>query len=184
MLLMAVLASACSYYPLGISEQQWQAMTADQRHEAYMEQSRQNDAERERMLRLQQTQLVLQEQQRRERELQLEQAGPGQVLQCVLDQVEADFGKNKWRKANPVALELLQGEQQALVLERADKNHQQLVLRARFEPMQLRLCDRNSCASVVGTRTDFQRGRWQPVTAKTFKAVVKCQYRSHYPAWR
>lgn len=183
-LLMAVCLTGCTFYPLGISEQQWQVMTQEQRHQAYLEQAQLDEAERERRAQLRQAQLVLEEQQLREREQRLQQAVPGDVLQCVLDRVEVDFGKNKWRPANSLAVELLQGEEQTLELERADKNYQRRSLTARYEPLRLRLCDRDGCASLAGTSREFQRGKRQQIQGRSFRAVVKCQYPPHYRAWR
>lgn len=177
-LLAAFVLGGCTIYPLGIPEDQWQRMTPEQQHEARMEQARQDEAARERYQLRQQQLLEAQQRERDEREQRLRQAVPGDVVQCRLDGVQIKLGKKKWRAANPLAVELLQGETLVLVFERSDKTHQRRPATISFDRLSVSLCDaqRSDCTQLVATGRELQRGREVGVSTKTLQARLKCQY--------
>lgn len=177
-LLTAFVLGGCTIYPLGIPEDQWQRMTPEQQHEARMEQARQDEAARERYELRQQQLLEAQQREHDERKQRLRQAVPGDVLQCRLDQVQINLGKKKWRTANPLAVELLQGETRDLLLERSDKTYQRRSATISFDRLTVRLCNvnRSDCAQLVATGRELQRGREVAVSNKTLRARLKCQY--------
>ncbi len=177
-LLAVFVLAGCTIYPLGIPQDQWQRMTPEQQHEARMEQARQDEAARERYELRQQQLLEVRQRERDEREQRLRQAVPGDVVQCRLDRVQIKLGKKKWRPANPLAVELLQGEILGLVLERTDKIHQRRPATISFDRLSVSLCDahRSDCAQLVATGRELQRGREMAVSTKTVRARLKCQY--------
>lgn len=177
-ILLPVWLAGCSFYPLGIPEDQWLLMTPEQQHEARMEQARQDEAARERR---EQRLLLQQEQLRRqqgERDLRLRQASEGDVLQCVLDDVQINLGKNKWRNANPAAVELLQGEQRELVLERTDRRHQRLRMQIGFDRLSVELCSvqGSDCRVLAATGREWQRGKSHAISSGSLRARLTCQY--------
>ncbi len=174
----AILLAGCTMYPLGIPEDQWQRMTPAQQQEARMEQARQDEAVRERHARRQLLLLEEQQRERSEREQRLRQAIPGDVLQCTLNDVQINLGKKKWRAANPVAVELLQGESLEVLLQRSDKNYQQRTAWISFDRLSVSLCDgyRSDCAVLAATGRELQRGSQAMVHTGIVRGRLKCQY--------
>lgn len=170
--------SGCTLYPLGIPEDQWLRMTPEQQHEARMEQARQDEAARVRYEARLQRQHEQEQKERSEREQRLRQAVPGDVLQCTLDGIQINLRKNKWRAANPVAVELLQGESMDIVLERSDKSYQQRAARIRFERLSVQWCDGGGrdCAVLAATGRELQRGKQLKLDNRWLRGVLKCQY--------
>lgn len=177
-LLVTLAMNGCTTYPLGIPEDQWLRMTSAQQHEARLEQARQDEAARQRYELRQQQLLAAQQRERDQREQRLRQAVPGDVVQCTLDQVMINLGKKKWRAANPLAVELLQGESLELVFERSDKTHQRRSATISFDRISVRLCNehRADCAHLVATGRELQHGREVAVNTKSLRARLKCQY--------
>lgn len=181
-LLLAVLAG-CSFHPLGIDDAQWQSMSVEQRQQAYLEQARLDEAARERRALQHQEYMRQQEQALQLREQQLAQAGPGDLLECTLEQAQGDYGKNKWRAAQPLGLEILRGEVVQTELERLDRSYQRIALQMTFDGMRVQLCDnRNSCASMVATSGEFKRGKGALVNTNKLRGRLFCQFpsRLHY----
>ncbi|MBS7326601.1 MAG: hypothetical protein KIG85_08340 [Thiopseudomonas sp.] len=176
--LLSVLLSGCSFYPLGIPKDQWLLMSPQQQHEARMEQARQDEAARVRREQYQQAQLAQQQQQEEQRALRLRQAQAGDVMQCVLEDVQVNQGKNKWRNANSVAIELLQGEQRELQLERTDRRHQRQRLQIRFNQLSIELCSGQGadCRVLVATGREWQRGKRHAVNTARMRGQLTCQY--------
>lgn len=180
--LLAVLVG-CSFHPLGIDDAQWQQMTVEQRQQAYMEQAKLDEAAREHRAAQLQEQMRLQEQALQLRQQQLEQAGPGDLVQCTLEKAQADYGKNKWRAAQPLAVEMLKGDVLQSDLERVKRSYQRIAVRLSFDGMRVQLCDNyNSCASMVATSGELRRGKRSQVSTRKVRGRLFCQYPSplHY----
>lgn len=177
-LLAVFVLAGCTIYPLGIPEDQWQRMTPEQQHEARMEQARQDEAARERYELRQQQLLEAQQRERDEREQRLRRAIPGDVVQCRLDRMQIKLGKKKWRAANPLAVELLQGETLDLTFERTDKTYQSRRATISFDRLSISLCNvhRSDCAQLVATGRELQRGREMTVNTNLLQGRLKCQY--------
>lgn len=178
LLVLPVLLSGCSLYPLGIPEDQWLLMTPEQQQEARMEQARQDEAARVRREQRWQLQQAQQHLQQAEREQRVRQAREGDVLQCVLEEVSIKLGKNKWRHANPAAIELLLGEQRELMLERTGRRHQRQRVQLRFAPLSVELCDEqgSDCRVLAATGREWQRGKSHAIQSDRLRARLTCQY--------
>lgn len=171
------LVAGCTFHPLGIADTQWQQMTVEQRQQAYMEQAKLDEAARERRAAQQQEQLRLQEQTLQLRQQQLEQAGPGDLVQCTLENAQGDYGKNKWRAAQPLAVEMLKGDVVQSDLERVERAYQRIAVQLSFDGMRVQLCDNyNSCASMVATRGELRRGKRSQISTRKVRGRLFCQY--------
>lgn len=157
--LMVLVAGCASQYPMGMSEDEWQALSAEQRLDARERAERLNlEAARQRAeqqrLRAEQERLAEQALIQRRREAQF-----GERVQCVLDAAELRSGGN-WRDARPLGLDLIVGETHEFELLRKDSRHRGVTGQASFDGQLIELCDRRgrNCAVIAGTSRDFQRG--------------------------
>lgn len=180
---LSVLLVGCSLHPLGIPQDQWQSMTPEQQQEARMEQARQNEAARQRRHQLEMQQQARQTELDLEREGRLRRAEPGDVLHCTLEAPEANWSRNKWRSAQPLAIELLQGESREVSIRRAGKSNQQRKLLVSFQGLTVSVCSaREDCAVMVATGGEFQRGKQTSIRTGALKAELRCQYPPRF--WR
>lgn len=173
-----LLVSGCSLHPLDLSGNQWERMTPEQQAQAYQEQARLDETVRARREQRKQLQTSSKEY-NQEQKRRLRQAVPGDVLQCVLNDVQIKTGKNHWRAAHPAGAELLQGESRKLILKRSDHiSYPYRALRILFEQGSVQACDRSGshCSVLSATAKELQRGKQVYVDVSTVRARLKCQY--------
>jgi len=167
----AFLLSACGpHYPLGIPEEQWIRMDADAQQQARIKQAEVDRAQAE--ARRQEAQARHAEAAARAAELSHARAtaGPGERVQCVLDRTELHYG-GKWRRAEPVGLDLVAGMPIEFELRLQDGNYRARTGMAHFDGMEIRLCPnyaRNDCARLVATQGELRRGKSRQVTSPDF----------------
>lgn len=173
---LTLLLSGCSLHPLGLSDNQWDRMTPEQQAQAHREQARLDEAARERRERRQQQAA---REHSAEHMRRLRQAVPGDVLQCVLNDVQIRTGKNSWRAAHPAGTELLQGESKKLIFKRSDNlGYPYRALRIAYEQGSVQACDRSfsHCRVLKATPAELQRGKQVYLDVGTVRAHLKCQY--------
>jgi hypothetical protein len=177
--------SGCASYPLGMTKAQWEALTPEAQFKAQQQQmqldqqrAEQRAAEaRQRALALEQAQAA--------QALRRQQAAYGDHVQCVLSEGQAKMG-GRWRTVEPIALDLVRGEQVAYTLEHVEKGYVRYSqsVYAGFDGQTLQLCEydgdyRNQrlCAKVMGTFGDYQRGFSQALSASDYvQGRLRCQF--------
>jgi len=158
------LSGCMTTYPLGFSENEWLALTPQQQLDARQEQAR-LDADKRR-----------EEQARKEREAEAKRhyqaniqkryqtARYGDVVQCLLKDTVVDF-KPGWRDAEPVAFNLVKGEQKEIQLHSRPRGKKtDLWVHLDDQGLNLSLCRdqsnnrRDTCSTIVATTQQFSRG--------------------------
>lgn len=182
-LLCCAVLTGCSSYPLGMAEAEWLRLTPEQQlqarekqleHDRLAEQRRKAEADARQL-----------EAQRQTAELQArrQDARYGERLQCVLQPAQAWLNR-QWRPVEPLALDLVAGYEQALVLQEADRRTVRYSGRAfaRFDGQQLTLCQQpqvqrhpGRCVRELGTFADYRRGIHREVEADQFlRGRLRC----------
>ena len=182
--LLGMLAS-CSMHPLGMSGQEWEALTPEQQLRAREQQAVLDQAAAER--RAAQARADEAEALRQAAELQLRRqlAAPGERIQCVLGPHEAWLNR-KWRAAEPLALDLLQGDEQRFDLVQAGSGSRSYYANgyARFDGETLLLCPHaaadwrrdQGCTRLLGTSGEWQRGlRGQLESDSFLRGSIRCE---------
>ncbi len=175
-LLVVLVAGCATRYPMGMDEDEWLALSAEQRMDA---------REREERLNLEAAQLRAEqqrlraEQEQREQEALIERrrsAQYGERVQCVLDGAELRTGGN-WREARPLALDLIVDESLEFELVRKDATHRSVNGKASFDGQLIELCDRagRNCEVIAGTSRDFERGLRRSIEVdNTLRGELRC----------
>lgn len=175
---------ACGpYHPMGISDEEWQTLTPEQRMQArelQAEVDKAKAAERAEKAR------IRAEQEAREQALIEERrANPqyGERVQCVLTEGQAKLSR-KWRSIEPVGVDLVIGEKQAFdVLHLRDgRTRYSRSGYASFDGQRVNMClhsnsipTSNQCASLVATTRQFDRGVSQNISSKDFlRGKMRC----------
>lgn len=167
----AVLLSACGpHYPLDIPEEQWVRMDPNAQQQARLKQAEVDQAQAQ--ARQQEARARQAEAAARAAELSHARttAGPGERVQCVLDRAELHYG-GKWRRAEPLGLDLVAGMPIEFELRLQDGNYRTRTGMARFDGMEVRLCpdhNRDRCARLVATQGELRRGKSRQVTSHDF----------------
>lgn len=180
-----LLLTACATrHPLGMDEAQWQALSAEQRLAAQVQQAELERAAQER--RAAEARAREAEAQRRQAELDERRrtAVYGERVQCIVDPAEAYLG-GKWRSIEALAVDLVQGTPVDVTLHSND--HRSLRYRAsaqaRFDGLTVSLCQgtgsagsaASHCAGVSGTQADYRRGLTRRIDAKRFlRGQLRC----------
>jgi hypothetical protein len=181
----ALFLAACgTRHPLGIAEDQWQAMSTEQRLQAQEKQADLDRAADERRTVEARAREAEAARKQAELESQRRNARYGERLQCVLNDAEAQlFGK--WRPIQPLALDLVKGANITLELVDASGHavRYRTVAHAAFDGQTLSLCrdadderrNLNFCLRVLGTFAGFQRGIHRRVDAERFlRGHLRC----------
>ena len=180
-----LLTNACgTSYPLDIPEEEWKAMSVEERAEA-----RQTDAELQRAAeerRAAEAEARAAEARERVEELAKarRQADYGERVQCVLRDAKAHLA-GTWRSIQPVTLDLVTGmEVEVELAETVDDG-----LRysdegyASFNGQTVQICDHSAdqrdgsdnCARLLGTFKDYQRGVKQTIKGQHFlRGYLRC----------
>ncbi|MEN6585626.1 MAG: hypothetical protein ABFE02_06180 [Sulfuricella sp.] len=183
-IVLLALTACASRYPLGIPEEQWQAMSTAQRLQAQEKHAELKRAEAERQAAEARAREAEAERQRAELETRRREARYGERVQCVLSNAEAYLG-GKWRSIEPVALDLVQGMEISFNL--AEPSGRTVSYRtpayAYFDGQSVGLCrdaddDRrnpSTCARVLGTFADYRRGFELRIDAQRFlRGRMRC----------
>ncbi len=164
-------------YPLNMTEAEWHALAPEQQLDA-RERQRQLDlqaaeqraeAARERAAE-ERRQAAALEQRRRN-------AAFGERVQCVLDNAEL-MRNDKWRAANPVALDMVTGETASFRLLRQGSSSGSVRAEASFDGQTVRVCrsGMRDCDVMVGTSRDYQRGMTKRISVrKQFRGDLRCE---------
>ena len=189
--LVASLLVGCGpYYPLGISEAQWLAMSNEQRLQAQQRQAELDRAAEERRAaeaRAREAEARVREAEALRKQQQLlilrQHARYGDRVQCIVTNAEARLG-GKWRDVEPVVLDLVRGAAvDFLVSEPRERGfRQQAEGSAVFDGQAVSLCrdadsQRNSrnCSRLLGNFDDYRRGVSQRVEVHDFlRGNMRC----------
>lgn len=172
----ALFLSACTFYPLNMTEAEWLALTPEQRLEAREAQQRLNAEARQarEQQALQQEQLRLQQEALRLQRLQ--SAEYGERLQCVLREGTGYIG-GQWRPLQPLAVELLSGDAFELELRDVESDYRQVKVVMSFDGQTVRVCDayQQRCANLVSTTRGYERGERASIQLeRTVRATLLC----------
>lgn len=181
---MFALAACGPRYPLGIDEALWQTMSAEDRIRAHEQQALLDRAAAERRA----AEARAREAEAQHRQAVLAQARRdaryGERVQCVLADAEARLG-GKWRRVEPVALDLVQGVPLPFDLtEPSGRIRYRSPVHAKFDGQTVILCrgevgrersDDRDCARMLGTQADYRRGMEAYINAPNFlRGHLRC----------
>jgi len=181
----AILVNGCgTSYPLDLTEEEWEAMSPEERAETRKKQAALDKAEEERRA----AEAKAREAEARERAEELakarREADYGQRVQCVLRDAEARFA-GRWRAIEPITLDLATGMELAVDLAEpaegglrySDEGY------ASFDGQTVQICDRpaderrdtDRCARLLGTFKDYRRGLRETVKGRDFlRGQLRC----------
>ena len=179
LLLLVVLTACGTRHPLGITDDEWEAMSVEQRIQAREQQAALDKAAAER--RAEEARLREAEERRLLMELEVRrgEAAYGERVQCVLSRAEAYLGR-EWREMEPIALDLVTGIEVAYELVQiGPRSRYSTDVYAAFDGQTVSLCrysnSSRQCARMPGTQRDYRRGIQQPVVAEDFlRGQLRC----------
>ncbi|HEY9017274.1 hypothetical protein [Thiomicrospira sp.] len=175
---------ACGpYHPMGISDEEWQTLTPDQRMQAREQQA---EVDKARAAERAEKARIRAEKEAREQAIIAERrANPqyGERVQCILSAGQAKLNR-KWRNIEPVAVDLVIGESQAIDVRhlRDGRTRYSRTGYASFDGQRVNLClhsnsspTSNYCASLLATTRQFDRGVSQNIQSKDFvRGNLRC----------
>jgi len=184
-----VLLSGCAaQYPLGMAEDEWKALPENQKLEARMQQSKLDEADRQRRA----EEKKQKAQMKQEREMAhlayvdtLHTNGHyGDVLQCVVRDPVVDFHPG-WRAAVPFAFSIAKSEVKSVTM--SDRNSgrtARLWLKYSQDGMRLTLCRHKTdhkvgkaCDALVSTYAGFMNGHSHTLNLPDLmRGTIKCGF--------
>lgn len=195
--LMAVMLVACGpFYPLGIPESQWLAMSNEQRLQAQQKQAELDRTAEERRMaeaRARESESRVRESEARMREAEVmrqhqemqnlrQRARYGDRLQCVIGSAEARIA-GRWRNVEPVVLDLVRGSGMGFLV-REPHERMQTEGSAVFDGQALYICrdfnghrSPHNCSRSAGSFEDYRRGFTQRVDVHDFlRGNMRCNF--------
>lgn len=182
--ILILLVGCTSKYPLGIPEEQWQALSPQEQLEARQKQASLDKAQAERRAAEARAREAEAKQWLKDLEAKREAARYGERVQCVLSPAEA-YLAGSWRQVEPVALDIVKG--MILEFELQEPNtqtfHYSSKAYAGFDGQTLSICpqkeyvQRNAspCAKVLGTFEQYRKGIKTTIHAQDFlRAKIEC----------
>lgn len=191
-LLVALLLSGCTTYPLGLDEESWQQLSPQQKLEASQQQAELDQA---RDLRLAREAEARAEEARREaNELMLRrrEAAYGERVQCVLEPAAYRNG-GEWQRLKPVAMDLVMGMSLGIELHEVKRSYRTHEAVAWFDGQQVFICPdeysarRGSerCVSVAGHHREYRQGLIRQIESGNFlKGRLSCSLVEGGPGWK
>ena len=176
--------AACTSNPLGMSDQEWAALTPEQRLQVRQKQLEYAQALEQRQAAALAERQAQARQRAAELELRRQQARYGERVQCVLAPAQGWFNQ-QWRDIEPLALDLLTGSEQVVTVRQMQVHAPRYSARAyaRFDGQQVSLCLRsesesspnNRCVRFLGTFADYRHGIAQPVHSHQYvRGQMRC----------
>lgn len=168
--------SACSSYPLGMSEEEWNRLNPEQQLDARERQQRLDLAERQRQSALQ---LARAEQAAAEQALYqdaLLNAGPGDQVQCVLQGGEGYYASN-WRAAEAKGFSLLKGFTQDVSFPEQGRPSRSVTAQLTFDGANIKACrpHNRDCTNFAATQNQLRSGVTQPIHVnRTIRGHLYC----------
>lgn len=171
-------------YPLDIPEQQWKTMTHEEKLQARQKQAELDKARQNRLAAEARAREAEAIQWLRDQQAARDNARYGERIQCVLSRAEAYFW-GKWRRIEPVALDLVKGMVIDFDMVEAGNNglgYEQKGY-AGFDGQTICMCpekeavqrNTSSCARVLGTFEQYARGLETRVCADEFlRGRIRC----------
>lgn len=184
LLVMAAGLVACGpYHPLGISDDEWQTLSSEQRMQARSKQVEIDKAKAAE--RAEKARLRAEEQARQDALVAERRANPqfGERVQCVLSSAEAKIS-SKWREIEPIALDLVVGETVAFQAQhlRDGRTRYSRNGYASFDGQRVSLCrhenssvQSSQCAGLLATSRQFDKGVSQKIDSPDFvRGQLRC----------
>lgn len=160
---LALLLTACSSYPLGMSKKSWEALTPEQQLDAAKKQAEIDEEKAARLAEQRRLQAEAEAKYLAEMAEKRANAKPGDIVQCVLQPIEVYRGK-KWVSAKPVSFDLVVGEVASARLSEKD-GYYSTELFATFNQQRFIACEHKydldtgrNCLEVAGTLRQFDQG--------------------------
>ncbi len=191
-LLVALLFSGCTTYPLGLDEESWRQLSPQQKLEASQQQAELDQA---RDLRLAREAEARAEEARREaNELMLRrrEAAYGERVQCVLEPVAYRSGK-EWQWLKPVALDLVTGMRLSVELYEVKRSYRTREAVAWFDGQQVFICpdeysarrESEACVRVAGHYGEYRQGLTRQIESEAFlKGRLRCSFVGRESRWK
>ena len=174
--MMVLVLSACASYPLGMSEQEWQALSPEQQLTARERQAQLDQAERVRRAAAAEQRAERERAEQREYQQRLSQAQPGEVVQCVVNHGEGYYG-GQWLSAEPAGVTLLRGFSQTLQVAQRDRPSRSVQLEMEYVGASVRLCrvNQRDCSTIAATQNQFRQGVTRSVNIpRTLRGEIYC----------
>ncbi len=183
--LCALFLTGCfATYPLNLSEEEWEALSPEERLAAREKQAELDRAAAERRTAEAQAREAEAARQLAELEVRRREAGYGERLQCVMEQGELRSG-SRWRAVEPFAVDVVEGMDVPFDYREQDRGrHRSNDGNAQFDGTTLTLCaerwasrpDSDYCVRVLGTFEDYRRGLRTSVDSERFlRGDIRCQ---------
>jgi predicted small lipoprotein YifL len=185
MLLLALCLTACGpRHPLGIPDDQWEAMTMDQQLQARQQQADLDRAHAERRAEEARARTAEAEAKIAERERRRQEARYGDRVQCVLANGEARLGRS-WDRIQPLAFDLVRGFEEEVQIEVASDRMRGFSAEAYayFDGQTVYVCRmpfkdtyrQDDCARLTATSRELERGVERYVQGRDFlKGMMRC----------
>lgn len=171
-----LLAGCATNYPLNISEDEWKRLTPQQQLDARHRQAELDQAARERRAEAARKAAEQERLEQKHHQERLRNAGPGEVVQCVLENAEGYYAGN-WRPAEPTGFTVLRGYSETVTLAEQNRQTRRVQADARFDGAKVELCrpNRNECATLAATQNQLQRGVKRDIRLdRTVRGTLYC----------
>lgn len=175
LILMSSLA-ACTIYPLGMSEDEWESLTPAQQMQARSKQAELDQAERERRAEVARIAAEREAKERAEYETRLQNASYGEVVQCVVRDAEGHLG-GSWRPAAPAGFTLLRNYPTNVRFTEQGRPTRGVDGQATFDGSTVSLCrtNRKECGTLVATQNQFRDGVKQEINiSRLIRGTLYC----------
>lgn len=183
-MILAVLCGCGPRHPLGIPDEQWQAMSPEQQFQARQQQADLDRAKAEQRAEEAKARVAEAEAKKAELERRRQDARYGERVQCVFSNGEVKL-RREWDRIHPVALDLVRGYEEEFRMEVASDRMRGFTTEgyALFDGQTVYLCRmpyedvyrQDDCVRVTATMREFQRGVEQYVSAADFlRGRIRC----------
>lgn len=175
-IVICALVTACSFNPLGMSDEEWAALSPAQKLEARKVQN-----ERDEAARVRRAEQAAQQAAEKAKLVELRSSAPfGDVVQCAITNARGRFAKGKWYQAQPVSIEMHRSESERRIdLVRQDPPSMTTQLHMGFDGLNVKICrwrDRY-CDVLAGTESQFRRGITRQINVKkTVEGKLFCSF--------
>lgn len=186
-LLGTLLLTACATYPLGMSEDEWNRLSSQQQLQARAQQAEIDQAERDR--RAEAARLRAEQEQAEQKRYQqaLQNAAPGDVVQCVMQSGEGYLG-GSWRAAAPFGFTLLRDHPQSVQIAEQGRPTRNVAAQILYDGANVQICRSNNrdCSNFVATQNQLRHGVTQSIEVnRTVRGQLYCDTPNvHYGRYR
>ncbi|MEN3159735.1 hypothetical protein ABC502_15250 [Alkalimonas sp. NCh-2] len=175
------LIAACANYPLGMTEDEWNRLSPQQQLDARERQALLNQAEHARRAEAARHKAEQEREEQQRYQAMLANAGPGDIVQCVLQNGEGYYGSS-WHPAEPVGFSLLRNYTQTVSFAEQGRPTRSITTELTYNGANIRVCRLNNrdCSNVAATQNQLRNGISQNIQVnRAIRGTLYCDIPNH-----